>query len=73
MPLSSFFPLYLAGLACTASCPPSTPAASRGPEDVAALAGTHGVTGAVVGTALYEGRTILEELLRAEGMVGQAH
>ena len=37
----------------------------RGPDDVAALAGIPGITGAVVGTALYEGRTNLEELLEA--------
>jgi phosphoribosylformimino-5-aminoimidazole carboxamide ribotide isomerase len=37
----------------------------RGPGDVAALAGIPGITGAVVGTALYEGRTNLEELLEA--------
>ena len=37
----------------------------RGPEDVATLSGIPGVAGAVVGTALYEGRTTLEELLRA--------
>ncbi len=36
----------------------------RGPEDVAALSGVPGVAGAVVGTALYEGRSTLEELLR---------
>src|SRR5215210_6743022 len=37
----------------------------RGPDDVAALVGIPGITGAVVGTALYEGRTNLEELLEA--------
>jgi phosphoribosylformimino-5-aminoimidazole carboxamide ribotide isomerase len=37
----------------------------RGPGDVAALAGISGIIGAVVGTALYEGRTSLEELLEA--------
>ena len=37
----------------------------RGPGDVSALAGISGITGAVVGTALYEGRTNLEELLEA--------
>ncbi len=38
----------------------------RDAEDVAALAKLHGVVGAVVGTALYEGRVTLEELLAAE-------
>jgi phosphoribosylformimino-5-aminoimidazole carboxamide ribotide isomerase len=37
----------------------------RGREDVEALARTPGVIGAVVGTALYEGRVTLEELLEA--------
>lgn len=37
----------------------------RGPEDVAALAKVSGVTGAIVGTALYEGRVTLEALLEA--------
>lgn len=35
----------------------------RGAGDVAALAGIEGVAGVVVGTALYEGRVTLEELL----------
>jgi phosphoribosylformimino-5-aminoimidazole carboxamide ribotide isomerase len=35
----------------------------RGTEDVVALSNTPGVAGAVVGTALYEGRVTLEELL----------
>lgn len=35
----------------------------RGVEDVAALSRIEGVVGAVVGTALYEGRVTLEELL----------
>ncbi|HEX2098234.1 MAG TPA: 1-(5-phosphoribosyl)-5-[(5-phosphoribosylamino)methylideneamino]imidazole-4-carboxamide isomerase [Rubrobacteraceae bacterium] len=35
----------------------------RGTEDVVALSNTFGVAGAVVGTALYEGRVTLEELL----------
>ncbi len=37
----------------------------RGSEDVAALCGIEGVVGAVVGTALYDGRVTLEELLAA--------
>ena len=37
----------------------------RGAADVAALAGIEGVAGVVVGTALYEGRVTLEELLEA--------
>ncbi len=37
----------------------------RGTQDVAALAKLPGVTGAIVGTALYEGRVTLEELLEA--------
>lgn len=37
----------------------------RGVEDIAALSRIPGVAGAVVGTALYEGRVGLEELLRA--------
>ena len=37
----------------------------RGAEDVAALSGIRGVAGVIVGTALYEGRVTLEELLAA--------
>lgn len=37
----------------------------RGVEDVVALAKIQGVTGVVVGTALYEGRVALEDLLAA--------
>jgi len=37
----------------------------RGTQDVATLAKIPGVTGAIVGTALYEGRVTLEELLEA--------
>ena len=37
----------------------------RGREDVAALSRTPGVIGVVVGTALYEGRVTLEELIAA--------
>jgi phosphoribosylformimino-5-aminoimidazole carboxamide ribotide isomerase len=37
----------------------------RGTEDVVALSNIPGVVGAVVGTALYEGRVTLEELLGA--------
>ena len=37
----------------------------RGPEDVVALSKIPGIVGAVVGTALYEGRVTLEELLEA--------
>ena len=37
----------------------------RGPEDVAALAKVSGVTGAIIGTALYEGQVTLEALLKA--------
>ncbi len=36
----------------------------RGEDDVAALVGVPGITGVIVGTALYEGRTTLEGLLR---------
>ena len=39
----------------------------RGAEDIKALSKTRGVVGAVVGTALYEGRITLEELLEAAG------
>lgn len=39
----------------------------RDAADVAALAKIHGVVGVVVGTALYEGRVTLEELLGAAG------
>jgi phosphoribosylformimino-5-aminoimidazole carboxamide ribotide isomerase len=39
----------------------------RGTEDIKALSKTRGVVGAVVGTALYEGRVTLEELLEAAG------
>ena len=39
----------------------------RGQGDVVALSKIGGVVGVVVGTALYEGRTKLEELLRAAG------
>jgi phosphoribosylformimino-5-aminoimidazole carboxamide ribotide isomerase len=35
----------------------------RGPEDVATLSSTPGVTGVVVGTALYEGKTTLRDLM----------
>jgi phosphoribosylformimino-5-aminoimidazole carboxamide ribotide isomerase len=35
----------------------------RGADDVAALARTPGVVGVVVGTALYEGRVTLPQLL----------
>src|ERR687894_1245769 len=35
----------------------------RGPEDVAALSRTPGVVGVVVGTALYEGKVTLRELI----------
>jgi phosphoribosylformimino-5-aminoimidazole carboxamide ribotide isomerase len=34
-----------------------------GPEDVATLSSTSGVTGVVVGTALYEGKTTLRDLI----------
>jgi phosphoribosylformimino-5-aminoimidazole carboxamide ribotide isomerase len=37
----------------------------RGPEDVATLSSTPGVTGVVVGTALYEGKTTLQDLLES--------
>ena len=37
----------------------------RGAGDVAALSGLDGVVGVVVGTALYEGRVALENLIRA--------
>ena len=37
----------------------------RGAGDVAALSGLEGVVGVVVGTALYEGRVALENLIRA--------
>lgn len=39
----------------------------RGTQDVTALAKIPGVTGAIVGTALYESRVTLEELLEATG------
>jgi phosphoribosylformimino-5-aminoimidazole carboxamide ribotide isomerase len=43
----------------------------RGEEDVVALSKISGVLGVVVGTALYEGRATLEELLRAAGGRGE--
>jgi phosphoribosylformimino-5-aminoimidazole carboxamide ribotide isomerase len=39
----------------------------RGVDDVVALSGTPGVTGVVVGTALYEGRITLRELVSGAG------
>jgi phosphoribosylformimino-5-aminoimidazole carboxamide ribotide isomerase len=39
----------------------------RDAQDIAALSNIPGVVGAVVGTALYEGRVTLEELLKAAG------
>lgn len=39
----------------------------RGKEDIAALSKVPGVLGAIVGTALYEGRASLEELVEAVG------
>jgi phosphoribosylformimino-5-aminoimidazole carboxamide ribotide isomerase len=39
----------------------------RGVEDVLALSKVEGVVGVVVGTALYEGRVTLEELIEAAG------
>ena len=39
----------------------------QGTRDVAALAKLPGITGVIVGTALYEGRVTLEELLEAAG------
>jgi phosphoribosylformimino-5-aminoimidazole carboxamide ribotide isomerase len=39
----------------------------RGAQDIAALLQVPGIVGAVVGTALYEGRVTLEELWRAAG------
>ncbi len=39
----------------------------RGVEDVVALSKVEGVVGVVVGTALYEGRVALEELIAAAG------
>ena len=39
----------------------------RGKRDITALSSIPGVAGAVVGTALYEGRVTLEELLEAAG------
>jgi phosphoribosylformimino-5-aminoimidazole carboxamide ribonucleotide (ProFAR) isomerase len=39
----------------------------RGTGDIKALSNTRGIVGAVVGTALYEGRVTLEELLEAAG------
>ena len=41
----------------------------RGAEDVAALSGIRGVAGVIVGTALYEGRVTLEELLEAANRI----
>jgi len=40
----------------------------RGVQDVAALSKIAGVVGVIVGTALYEGRVTLEELLEATGV-----
>jgi len=42
----------------------------RGTEDVVALSNISGVAGAVVGTALYEGRVSLEELLKTVEVQG---
>ena len=39
----------------------------RGTGDIKALSKIPGVVGAVVGTALYEGRVTLQELLKAAG------
>lgn len=43
----------------------------RGAQDIAALSDIPGVIGAVVGTALYEGRITLEELVGAVGAEGR--
>jgi phosphoribosylformimino-5-aminoimidazole carboxamide ribotide isomerase len=37
----------------------------RGKQDISSLSGMPGVVGVVVGTALYEGRVTLQELLEA--------
>jgi phosphoribosylformimino-5-aminoimidazole carboxamide ribotide isomerase len=39
----------------------------RGTKDIKALSKIHGVIGAIVGTALYEGQVTLQELLKAAG------
>jgi len=41
----------------------------RGAEDVVVLSRTAGVVGVIVGTALYEGRVTLEELLEAANRI----
>jgi len=61
----------LEGTAAVASLIPTVASGGvRGPEDVAALSSTPGVTGVVVGTALYEGKTTLRDLL--EGVQGSS-
>lgn len=63
----------LAGTAPVAKILPTIASGGvRGTEDVAALSETRGVVGAVVGTALYEGRVTLEELLEAPRTGGRA-
>jgi phosphoribosylformimino-5-aminoimidazole carboxamide ribotide isomerase len=56
----------LAGTAAVAQKIPTIASGGvRGAEDVVAFARMPGVTGVVVGTALYEGRTTLSELIEA--------
>ena len=56
----------LEGTAAVASLIPTVASGGvRGPEDVATLSSTPGVTGVVVGTALYEGKTTLRDLIAA--------
>ena len=56
----------LAGTAAVASILPTIASGGvRGAADIVALSSTPGIVGAVVGTALYEGRVALEELLGA--------
>jgi phosphoribosylformimino-5-aminoimidazole carboxamide ribotide isomerase len=63
----------LAGTAPVAEILPTIASGGvRGTEDVAALSETRGVVGVVVGTALYEGRVTLEELLEAPRTGGRA-
>ena len=58
----------LGGTAKVASVIPTIASGGvRGARDITALSKTTGVVGAIVGTALYEGRVTLEELLEAAG------
>jgi phosphoribosylformimino-5-aminoimidazole carboxamide ribotide isomerase len=56
--------IALEGTAAVAEIVPTVASGGvRGTEDVAALSRTPGVVGVVVGTALYEGKTTLRDLM----------